>query len=249
MRIAYLVGNYPAVSHTFIAREVEGLRARGVDVRTFSIRPTPPELLLTDADRRAAQETWNVLPPDPGELVAAHWRAFSRRPLTYLRTLVRAIRTSPGGARNDLWHLFYFAEAALVWDRCRREGITHLHAHFANVATVVCMLASQLGRRDGLTWSFTMHGSTEFYDVIHYALPQKYRDAAAVVVISDYGRSQVMKLVEPEHWHKIELIHCGVDPSVFAPPDRAPAADRLRVLCVGRLVPDKGTRLLVEALG
>src|SRR3712207_9454936 len=94
-----------------------------------------------------------------------------------------------------------------------------------------------------------MHGSTEFYDVIHYALPQKYRDAAAVVVISDFGRSQVMKLVEPEHWHKIELIHCGVDPDLFSPPPREPAENRLRVLCVGRLVPDKGTRLLVEALG
>src|SRR5512133_872022 len=38
MRIAYLVGEYPRVSHAFIRREVEGLRDRGVEVSTFSIR-------------------------------------------------------------------------------------------------------------------------------------------------------------------------------------------------------------------
>ena len=38
MKIAYLTSYYPAVSHTFIRREVHALREHGVDVETFSIK-------------------------------------------------------------------------------------------------------------------------------------------------------------------------------------------------------------------
>jgi hypothetical protein len=41
-RVAYLTGAYPAVSHTFILREVEGLRDLGLEVLPCSIRRTPP---------------------------------------------------------------------------------------------------------------------------------------------------------------------------------------------------------------
>ncbi|MCU0902867.1 MAG: hypothetical protein MUE83_03210, partial [Tabrizicola sp.] len=36
--IAYLTGDYPKVSHTFILREVQAVRASGVPVITCSIR-------------------------------------------------------------------------------------------------------------------------------------------------------------------------------------------------------------------
>jgi glycosyltransferase involved in cell wall biosynthesis len=247
--IAYLVGNYPTVSHTFISREVDGLRARGIDVQTFSIRRTPREQLLSDADRRAAAETSTILPPPPGELLAAHARALLRRPGRYLATLRLALRLSPGGARANLWHLFYFAEAMLLWARMRRRGIRHVHAHFANVATAVALLAAHYGAPQGFTWSFTMHGPSEFDDVTRFALAEKVRRARFVACIGDYCRSQLMKLVGPAEWPRLEIVRCGVDPDRFGPVDRDgrdPA--RLHVLCVGRLVPDKGQALLLDAI-
>ena len=36
--VAYLTGDYPKVSHTFIQREVQSVRAAGVKVITCSIR-------------------------------------------------------------------------------------------------------------------------------------------------------------------------------------------------------------------
>ena len=38
MRVAYLVSRYPAVSHTFILREVAALRCMGAHIDTFSVR-------------------------------------------------------------------------------------------------------------------------------------------------------------------------------------------------------------------
>jgi hypothetical protein len=46
MRIAYVVGIYPSVSHTFVLREVRALRRLGAEIEPISIhRPTPTDLL------------------------------------------------------------------------------------------------------------------------------------------------------------------------------------------------------------
>lgn len=251
--IAYIVGYYPAVSHTFIHREIDALRARGLDVRTVSLRATPPEDLLTEADRAEAARTWTVLPPAPREMAAAHVRA-ALKPGRYLRALRTALRTGPGGVRGALWQLFYFAEAVLVHDRLRREGVRHVHAHFANSASWVAMLVAELDGPGGIEWSFSMHGPTEFDDVTRFALPQKVASASFVACIGDYCRSQLMRFCPPSDWDKLALVRCGVDAGRFFPSANGdgPAASGddgpLRVLCVGRLVPDKGQGVLLEAM-
>ena len=250
-RVAYLTAEYPKISHTFIEREVAALRDLGVDLTTFAVRRTPDDQLLTEADRRAAAETFAILPPHPGRLLGAHLRALSDHPVRYATTLARALRMSAGGGRATLWQLFYFAEAILLWEECRRRGINHIHAHFANVASAVAMLAASFGARDGLTWSFTMHGPTEFDDVTRYAIPAKIRSAAFVACISDYCRSQLMKLVERRHWDRLVVVRCGLDFDRVLPAGQAREYDDagpLKVLSVGRLVPDKGQLLLLEAL-
>jgi colanic acid/amylovoran biosynthesis glycosyltransferase len=251
-RVAYLVSAFPAVSHTFIAREIDALRARGVDVVTMSIRKTPAELLLSDDDRAAAEQTFSVFPLDRARFIALHLRAALTRPGRYLATLRLALAMSPGGLRANLWQLFYFAESILIWDECRRRDVRHIHAHFANVASAVALLAAEFGRRDGFRWSFTMHGYTEFDEVKRYALAEKVRRAAFTACISDFCRSQLLKLVEPEHWDKLRVVRCGLDgDEVRALPARA-ASDAgdapVRLLFVGRLVPEKGVLVLLRAL-
>ena len=52
LRAAYIVGLYPAVSHTFIQREVAALRRRGAEVVTLSIHRAGAGDVLSAADRR-----------------------------------------------------------------------------------------------------------------------------------------------------------------------------------------------------
>jgi colanic acid/amylovoran biosynthesis glycosyltransferase len=254
-RVAYLVSAFPAVSHTFIARELAALRARGVDVVTMSIRKTPADQLLSAADRRAADETFSVFPLQKARFVTAHLRAALTRPSRYLATLRLALSMSAGGVRANLWQLFYFAESILVWSECRRRDVRHIHVHFANVASAVALLAAEFGRPDGFRWSFTMHGYTEFDEVRRYALAEKVRRAAFVACISDFCRSQLLKLVEPERCDTLSVVRCGLDPHdvrSLSPRAAASAAARhrsgLRVLFVGRLVPEKGVLVLLRAL-
>jgi glycosyltransferase involved in cell wall biosynthesis len=254
MRIAYLASHYPAVSHTFIQREVAELRAQGVAVDTFAIRRARPDAVLSKADGAEARATYALLPARPHHLVAAHLRAFIRHARGYRATLAQALRLRPPGARGALWQVFYFGEAVLLWDRCRRRGIDHVHAHFANVGSDVALLATHLGREAGSgprTWSFTMHGSTEFYDVPGFGLAEKARRAAFVACISDFTRSQLMLFLDEEHWDRLALVRCGVDPGLFRPEEGRPAENDgapVRVLTVGRLVGGKGFALLLDAL-
>lgn len=246
--IAYLVGYYPAVSHTFITREVDGLRARGLDVQTFSLRDPPAATLLTDADRREAAATFVIQRAGVRRIAGAQFRALRAAPWRFLRSLAWALGRSPGGARNGLWQLFYLAEATVLREELARRGIGHVHVHFANAASAVAMLAARLGGGDGPSWSFTMHGPTELDDVTRYDLAEKVRRARFVACIGDFCRSQLMKLVTREHWDRLAVIRLGVDPARFVPTDRRGRSGPVEVLCTGRLVPDKGQAVLIEAV-
>lgn len=253
-RIAYLMSHYPAISHAFVLREVEHLRATGVEVDTLSIHRAAAEDLLSEADRAAAATTMSVLPTDARQLIGAHVAALVRSPRRYLSTLGLALRTGAPGLRERLWHLFYFAEAMILLRHCRRAGIAHLHAQFADGATDVAMLVTHYrrGQRIGgmeCTWSLAVHGSVEFYNVDRYALTDKIEDARFAVGISDFGRSQLMRLSDSSRWDHIHVVRCGVDLAVYEPPaERSDSGTSANVLFVGRLLHGKGLSLLFDAV-
>jgi glycosyltransferase involved in cell wall biosynthesis len=248
------MSHYPAISHAFVLREVEHLRAAGVDLETLSIHRAHPRDLLAEADRRAAATTENVLPTNVHRLIGAHLDALARSPRRYLTTLALAVRTGAPGARERLWHLFYFAEAMILLRHCRRAGIVHIHSQFADSATDVAMLVTHYrrGQRvDGheCSWSLAVHGSVEFYNVIRYALASKLAHAHFAVAISHFGRSQLMTLSASERWPHIHVVRCGVDPRTYLPPAERPSSDRrAEILFVGRLLHGKGLSLLMEAI-
>lgn len=246
IRLAYLASRYPAVSHTFIEREVAGLRRRGVAVDTFSVRAVDEADALSGDDRRSLATTTSLLPLGPRGAVALATTAL-RHPRAVVALVSTAVR---GTGRVRPRRAAYALEAVVLHHHLARRGIRHVHAHFANVAADVAALTAELGRRldgSGWTWSFTMHGPTEFADVEGFALPWKVAHADAVVCISDFCRSQLMGLVTEAAWPKLHVVHCGVPLESFVPIERT-AGGPLRVLCVGRLVPEKGQALLLDAV-
>jgi len=242
--IAYLTGDYPKVSHTFILREVEAVRAAGVPVITCSIRKPSEAEFKGQEERRARAETFYVksAAKNPVRLVAAHGRAILRSPATWARTLALAIRMRSPGLKSLIWQLFYFLEAGVLADHLRRNRVRHLHNHFGNSSCSVAVLAAELA---GIPFSFTEHGPAIFFEVNLWSLPEKIARAAFVVAITHFCRSQLMLFSDPAHWGKITIVHCGVDPTAYR---RDPDGTGKRVAFVGRLDPVKGALLLVEAM-
>jgi glycosyltransferase involved in cell wall biosynthesis len=242
--IAYLTGDYPKVSHTFILREVQAVRAAGMSVITCSIRQPPAAEFKGQEELAARSETFYVLAAakNPLRLVAAHGRAILRSPGTWLRTLVLALKMRAPGLKALIWQLFYFLEAGVLADHLRQNNIRHLHNHFGNSSCSVAVLAAELA---GIPFSFTEHGPAIFFEVDHWALPEKIARAKFVVAITHFCRAQLMLFSDPKHWSKIAIVHCGVVPEAYR---RDPGGTGKRVAFVGRLDPVKGALLLIEAM-
>ena len=251
VRVAYLVGRYPTVSHTFILREVRALRELGVEVDTFSIWRSSPEQLLSQADREEAASTFNVLPLSPARLIRSKLAALAASPAALVRLVIHAFRLARPGAYGRFLAASWVVESLVVWNELRRRGIRHVHAHLPGTAPAVAMLATELANSvdgSGHTWSLTVHGPAEFYEVRNDGLPEKVRSADFAISISDFGRSQLMAFVGEDHWSKLHVVHCGVKPDRYPPRARRESDAGLRLLSVGRLAQVKGHGVLLEAL-
>ena len=242
MRIAYLVNQYPKVSHIFIRREIHALELRDIEIVRISLRGWDAEL-VDNEDRLEREQTRYVLGGGAPALLLALIRMLMMRPAVLLRALRLTWRMSRHAERPLPIHLVYLAEACRIEQWLRAAGIEHLHAHFGTNSAEVAMLVHELG---GPQWSFTVHGPEEFDKAQLIGLAEKIRRCAFVVAISSYGRSQLYRLVEHPSWSKVRVVHCGLEPAFRAVPAR-PVPLARRLVCVGRLCEQKGQLLLVEA--
>ena len=241
-RIAYFINQYPTVSHSFIRREILALERQGVEVLRIAARGWDGELVDAE-DLRERARTRYVLQAGLPALLWAVLRTMLTAPARFLSAVSLAIQMGRRAERPLPYHLVYLAEACRILPWLKSFGATHVHAHFGTNSAEVAMLAHALG---GPSYSFTVHGPDEFDNPQFIGLGEKMRRSAFVVAISSFARSQLYRWVEHEHWPKVHVVHCGLEPAFHdVAPVPPPALPRL--VCVGRLQERKGQILLVEA--
>ena len=240
-RVGYLVNQYPAISHTFIRREIAALEELGLPIERFSIRRSAAGL-IDPADRAELARTRFILPVGWGGWLGVLGAACVH-PMRWLRALGLAWRMGRRSDRGVLRHLAYLAEAGVLYRWTARLKINHLHAHFGTNPAAVAWLCRELG---GPSYSFTVHGPEELDRAAGLALAPKIEGAKFVAAVSHFTRSQLYHQCKVADWPKIQVIHCGLDDSFWAGPlTPVPAAGGL--VCVGRLSPAKGHLLLIQA--
>lgn len=246
-RIAYLTGLYPLVSLTFIEREIAALRALGADIHTVSVRETPDSQHSGPEGRAAAASTHYLLREarNPLKLLKAQVRLI-KDPARYFAAFRTAWRLRNPGLKSMVYQMIYFLEATLMADFVDRQGIGHIHSHFATNGTMVALITKEL---TGVPYSFTLHGPIDLFEPEGLKLGPKAENAAFVAVISHFARSQLMLFADRAHWDRFRIIHCGVDPARYVDAPALPKdADGCRLLFVGRFDPEKGVHVLFEAL-
>lgn len=242
-RIAYLINQYPKVSHSFIRREIMALEAVGVPVLRLAMRGWDADVVDAD-DRRERERTIYLLQAGAGPLLKAGLMSLLSRPGRFWTALGLAVRMMRRSDRPALLHLVYLLEACLLRDHLARAGITHLHAHFGTNATEIAMLCRALG---GPRYSFTVHGPEEFDKPEALHLRLKARWASHVLAISSFGRSQLYRWLDLADWPKVGVVRCGLPAQDFAPRDPVRPPQPGRLVCVGRLCEQKGQLLLIAA--
>jgi colanic acid/amylovoran biosynthesis glycosyltransferase len=246
-RIAYLLSQYPAVSHTFFLKEILGLKQLGFHIETSSVnRPDRPVSELTPIEAREASQTYYIKDTSHWRILTTLMLVLVKHPGIFWRGLRTALRLDPWDLYRSFYALLYLTEALLLGEWMKRRNLSHLHVHFGgSVATVAFLTCAAWG----FSYSLTIHGPEEFYDVEHFHLAQKFNRARLIFCISDFCRSQVMKYCDPSQWDKLRVIRLGVDLDEFVP---APVSNRrntgLHIVSVGRLVPAKGQTILLRSV-
>jgi glycosyltransferase involved in cell wall biosynthesis len=243
-RIAYLLSQYPAISHTFFLNEVLLMRERGFSIETASVNSIhPPAGGFPEDEIREAARTFYIKETRKGAILKILLETLIRRPGVVGRGLSAALALRPWDLPGMAYSLFYLVEAMLLGEWMHRTECTHLHVHFGGSVATVGMLTSIAWE---IPYSLTIHGPEEFYDVGASFLEQKLRQASFVTCISDFCRSQLCKIAPVASWGKFEVCRLGVRTAVFTPPP-ATTRETLHIMSVGRLHPAKGQMILLGA--
>ena len=243
-RIAYLLSQYPAISHTFFLNEVLALRKLGFHIETASINSIhPPGGGFPAVELQEAAQTFYIKQTPKPFILQLLIKTVFTDPSVILRGLSAALKLRPWDIPGTGYALFYLVEAIILGDWMKRRGLSHLHVHFGGAVATVGMLTSIAWQ---IPYSLTIHGPEEFYDVAPSFLEQKISLATFVTCISHYCRSQLLKISPVVGWPKFHVCRLGVQTEVFLPVPAVPR-DRLHVVNVGRLHPAKGQMILLES--
>jgi glycosyltransferase involved in cell wall biosynthesis len=241
LKIAYIVNQYPRVSHSFIRREILAMERQGFEVQRIALRGWK-ESLPDAEDRQEQEKTQYVLRTGLLGLLVPWLLRLLRSPLRMSSALCLAVRLSRQTDGRLLHHLVCVAEASRILGWVAASQARHLHAHFGTNSAEIAMQMRVLG---GPPFSFTVHGPDEFLAPL--GLEDKIRRSAFAVAISSFGRSQLYLRTAAALWPKVRVVHCGLESGFYSGSTNAPAANS-RLVCVGRLCEAKGQLLLIDAV-
>jgi colanic acid/amylovoran biosynthesis glycosyltransferase len=239
MRIAFVVGSFPALSETFILNQITGLIDRGhtVDIyasgarddpkchpdverygligRTFYMKVSLSERLRAFAARSIAA---------PAEVVETVRRRLRPRGTELLPFGATPLSSAPAN-EYDIVHC-HFGESALI-------ALTHREAGQLAGKLVTTFYGSDLTRH------LVQHGNKAYAEL--------FKRGDAFLAICDYFRSRLIEVgCPPERIRKHPL---GIEPRRFPfIPRRLAAGEAVRIVTIARLVEKKGVEYALRAL-
>jgi glycosyltransferase involved in cell wall biosynthesis len=137
--------------------------------------------------------------------------------------------------------VLHFAEGGYAAHLLRKESINHLHAHFADRAATVALVA---GRLLGIPYSLGIHAGEDIF-VHPVLLPEKFSEAKFIISCTQYNLDYLKQLGLPDLDKKAICIHHGLDIQKYPPASQQHKPPML--LSVGRLVEKKGLEYLIKA--
>lgn len=244
MKLAYIVTTLPALSETFILREIQGMVARGCEVDVFALKrakqshSTGPFCVSEVLKRSRFSRPDNLLRD-----FAANLTAFLLHPVRYCSILSIYAKESwsvaPSMAMRILYHFFCGIGIAAT---LRRRKVVHIHSHFAGVE--IALAASLFS---GVPYSWTAQASKDIY-VKPVLLRAKVRYCRFIAAVSSYNKRYLESLC-PGSSSKIHVIPNGVylsEAHVAEALKAARPATMFRIVSAGRLIAVKGFQTLIE---
>lgn len=237
MRIAYIVSQFPSLTETFIAREVQQMVRQGQDVTICVLRPQaakgPQGLLIPEARLLRVR-------PDVTMLFVSHLWALGTCATPYFSTLLDALATMLRKPSRAL-HLFYVWLSAIWLAYGLRTGqIKYIHSHFLHNEAISAMWLAKVLK---VPYGVTSHVASIRQD---RRLIQQVVNSADVLV---GDTEQTLSVYHDLTNRQAVLVRNGVDLQQLQVTDRISiCGDREPlILAVGTFHHAKGFHVLIQA--
>jgi colanic acid/amylovoran biosynthesis glycosyltransferase len=238
-RVAYILLWFPEPSQTFVLNEVNTLAKLGLDLRVYTLYgPRPPDRVAGMASvavplRRLGLAAAGSLLKDLAQ-IRSRWGAGAAK---FVAGVIARRWRSLETAGEALWAALAGVYLARLFVA---QGITHIHAPWADGPATAAWVASRL---TGIPFSFSARAG-DIYPA-DGALAEKLQ-AATFVRINNRANLSYLAGVAAGEADKIHLIYngIGIKNGLLAP---APMKPPLQIMALGRFVRTKGFDVLLHA--
>lgn len=240
-KIAYITSRFPVLTETFIIREIEELRRKGVVVEVFSLKGRPSKGTLHGNAKTLIETThyyhyffslkiWRAVFYYFFTESAACWGILAKIVKTHISNPVLLLKT-----------IAILPKSFAIAKTLKETGIIRVHAHWATIPTTAAWTIAKL---NGITYTFTAHAWDIYQE--DTMLLDKMRDAGKAITISDYNKKYLAEKFPEIDQDKIEVVHCGLDLKQFTP-GKSEKRGIFKILSIGRLTEKKGFDVLLKA--
>lgn len=235
------MSRFPHLPETFILREMNELERQGRQIALYPLIRQRQAVIHAEAEKWLSRARY--YPFLSLNVLGVNLLALLKKPRRYLKTLWRVIWENRTAIPFLIRALSIFPKAVLMSVKMQKDGIEHIHAHYATHPALAAWIIQQFA---GLTYSVTVHAHDIF--VRQEMLSTKLQAADFVVAISEHNRHYLTEKVSFRMAEKIHVIHCGIELSQYAPIKRdQPPSESFEILNVGSLQPYKGHEVLLQA--
>lgn len=244
MAIVYIVERFPADTLNFVYNEIDVLEENGFTVAVYSLLPCA--YCPAEAEKYLAR-TIAVKPVPIGRLFKALVHYALRKPAEVASLLT----TFPFSNRHGFWRKMPRSYSHVVYGiyfaYLLRGQRSHIHAHFAHKAATAAYCAARL---NGITFSFTAHGSATIHPPSRYSLEPKVRGAKFIIAISAYNKQKILEVCPDVSPDKIIVNRTGIRLADFEFVQRTGrVGNPPRIVCLASLYPIKNHECLLDACG
>ena len=239
MKVAYIMSRFPHLPETFILREMNALEAEGLFLSLYPIVIQREKVIHPDALlwlKRAHRSSLFF----PGIWLANFRLAFSDYK-KYFRLFRQVLEANKGNKEFAKRALIIFPKAVWMASSMKKEGIDHIHAHYATYPALAAYIVHHL---TGIPFSVSVHAHDIFVD--QTMLYEKLKSAEFIRSISEFNKKFLIKHCGTAIGSKIYTIHCGIDHKNYSE-IRKKRKGKFRILSIGSLQPYKGYEYLLKA--